>query len=593
MIDYARIEQADRKLQAMNGGKKTVDVNDLSRRWRALREERTGKGWDAAWQDLSAHFLPTKYRDAADSDAGREPQLLNKKIVDTTGILAMRTLAAGMQGGMTSPVRPWFKLTLEDEEAAKQHEAGEWLDEVTRRMLTLLHNSNFYNTIHGLYSDLGTFGTALLIETADWKGLHFQLVNAGTFVLDTDENDDVDVFFRSIFMDARQIIRQFGESHVPDIIIRAAKDKGGQGIQHRFEVIHGVFPRNDVTYGKLGGGNMPFASVYWLTFSDGNGKPHLLRESGFEEFPAFAPRWDVSGTDVYGRSPAMDVLPDCRMLQAMRATVLKMLHKNADPPVNVPAELKSVGVDLTPGGQNYIQSANGGINGVTPIQQIAPQSIQYTMQAIEEVRQDVGEGLYSDLFKMLIQNDRRQITATEIEAREQEKLILVGPVVERLHKELLSPVITRTYELMRRFDHLPPVPESLAGVPLRVEFMSVLAQAQRMVSTSGIDQTVAFVANTAQIDPSVLDNIDFDKAVQHYVDDLGAPASIVRSEEDVRSLREQRAQAQAQAQQQAQAQAAVQSVSDLSGAAKNLGQTPVGADGQTAMDAIIGGLGGM
>lgn len=434
-----------------------VDVNDLNRRWRMLRNERTGNGWDAAWQDLSLHFLPTKYRSDTDANAGRKPEVLNKKLVDTTGILDMRTLAAGMQGGMTSPVRPWFKLTLEEDAAAKQHDAGEWLDEVTRRMLTLLHNSNFYNVIHGLYADLGTFGTSLMIETADWSGLHFQLVNAGGYVLDTDENDDVDVFFRSIFMDARQIIGKFGESNVPDVIIRAAKDNGGESIQHRFEVIHGVYPRKDPAYGKLGGSNMPFASVYWMAFSDGTGKPHVLREAGFEEFPAFAPRWDVSGTDVYGRSPAMDVLPDCRMLQSMNTTVLKMLHKNADPPVSVSATLKSVGVDLTPGGTNYIDTPSGAApSGVVPIQQIAPQSIQYTMQAIEEVRNKLHEGLYSDLFKMLIQNDRRQITATEIEAREQEKLILVGPVVERLHKELLSPVIRRTYELMRRFDHLPP-----------------------------------------------------------------------------------------------------------------------------------------
>lgn len=568
-----------------------ADANDLNQRWEALRTKRSS--WDVAWDDLSRHFLPFKFRSDMDSDAGRKPEILNKKIVDTTGILDMRTLAAGMQGGMTSPVRPWFKITLEDEEAAKQHEAGEWLDEVSRRMLTLLHNSNFYNSIHGLYADLGTFGTALMLETADWTGLNFQLVRAGEYVLDVNDKNEVDTFFRRMLMSARQILLKFGEQNVPEAVKNAANNRNATEFDQRFEVIHGVFPRRDPVYGKLGGGNMPFASVYWMRFSDGGGKPHLLRESGFEEFPAFAPRWDVNGADVYGRSPAMDVLPDCRMLQAMNTTVVKMLHKNADPPVAAAAELKSVGVDLTPGGINYISSADGRMSGVVPIQQISPQSIQYTMQAIEGVQSKVHEGLFSDLFKMLIQNDRRQITATEIEAREQEKLILVGPVVERLHKELLSPVIERTYELMRRFDYLPPVPDSLAEVPLRVEFVSVLAQAQRMVSTSGIDQTMAFVANAAQIDPSVLDNIDFDKAVQHYVDDLGAPASILRSEDAVQALREQRAQAQAQAQQQAEAAAAVQSVQDLSGAAKNLGQTPVGADGQTAMEAIIGGLGGL
>lgn len=568
-----------------------ADVNDLNQRWQALRDKRSS--WDTAWSDLSRHFLPFKFRSDSDTEAGRKPEVLNKKVVDTTGILDMRTLAAGMQGGMTSPVRPWFKLSLEDEEAAKRHEAGEWLDDVTRRMLALLHNSNFYNSIHGLYADLGTFGTALMLETADWSGLNFQLVNAGEYALDTNDKNEVDTFFRRMLMSARQIVLKFGEQKVPEVVRNAAKSKGGTAFDQRFEVIHGVFPRKDPVYGKLGSGNMPFASVYWMRFADGGGKPHLLRESGFESFPAFAPRWDVSGTDVYGRSPAMDVLPDCRMLQAMNTTVLKMLHKNADPPVAAAAELKSVGVDLTPGGLNYLSSADGRMGGVVPIQQIAPQSIQYTMQAIEEVRGKIHEGMYSDLFKMLIQNDRRQITATEIDARQQEKLILVGPVVERLHKELLSPVIKRSYELMRRFDHLPPVPESLSGVQLRVEFVSVLAQAQRMVSTSSIDQTMAFMANAAQIDPSVLDNLNLDKTVHHYVEDLGAPASMLRSEDDVRGIREQRAQAQAQAEQQAQQAAALQSIQDLSGAAKNLGQTPVGADGQTAMEAIIGGLGGL
>ncbi len=255
-----------------------ADVNDLNQRWEALRTKRSS--WDVAWDDLSRHFLPFKFRSDMDSDAGRKPEILNKKIVDTTGILDMRTLAAGMQGGMTSPVRPWFKITLEDEEAAKQHEAGEWLDEVSRRMLTLLHNSNFYNSIHGLYADLGTFGTALMLETADWTGLNFQLVRAGEYVLDVNDKNEVDTFFRRMLMSARQILLKFGEQNVPEAVKNAAKNRNATAFDQRFEVIHGVFPRRDPVYGKLGGGNMPFASVYWMRFSDGGGKPHLLRESG-------------------------------------------------------------------------------------------------------------------------------------------------------------------------------------------------------------------------------------------------------------------------------------------------------------------------
>lgn len=565
-----------------------VDINKLNQRYQALRNERSP--WDAAWRDLAEHFLPTKFR--ADSDSStRKPEVLNKKIVDTTGILDMRTLAAGMQGGMTSPVRPWFRLTLEDE-SDHTGEIGAWLDDVTKRMQALLHRSNFYNASHSLYADLGTFGPGLLIETADWTGLHFKLIPAGEYVLDVDDNGTVDTFMYRLRMSARQIIQQFGEDKAPDAVKTAASSPAA--VTQFFDVVHAVFPRTDRIYGRLDAANMPYASVYWLGFGEsGGGKPCVLRESGFKSFPAFAPRWDVTGNDKYGRSPAMDVLSDCRMLQQMGITTLKAMHKAVDPPVGVPVGLRSEGVDLTPGGLNYLDFTSNTNGEIKPIQQIQAQIIEAAELKIQAVQQKIHDGLYADLFKMLMLNDRRNITATEIDAREREKLSMLGPVVERLDKELHSPLILRTFSLMEQFDALPPVPPSMQGAPLRVEFTSVLAQAQRMANTSPIDQTVAFVANVAPVRPEVTDIIDVEYTVRAYADALGAPAAMLRSEQDVQQIRQARAEAQAQAEQQAQAQLAIEQASQLSGAAKNLGQTPLGADGQTAIDALVGGLGGM
>ena len=565
-----------------------VDINKLNQRYQALRNERSP--WDAAWRDLAEHFLPTKFR--ADSDSStRKPEVLNKKIVDTTGILDMRTLAAGMQGGMTSPVRPWFRLTLEDE-SDHTGEIGAWLDDVTKRMQALLHRSNFYNASHSLYADLGTFGPGLLIETADWTGLHFKLIPAGEYVLDVDDNGTVDTFMYRLRMSARQIIQQFGEDKAPDAVKTAASSPAA--VTQFFDVVHAVFPRTDRIYGRMDAANMPYASVYWLSFGEnGGGKPCVLRESGFKSFPAFAPRWDVTGNDKYGRSPAMDVLSDCRMLQQMGITTLKAMHKAVDPPVGVPVGLRSEGVDLTPGGLNYLDFTSNTNGEIKPIQQIQAQIIEAAELKIQAVQQKIHDGLYADLFKMLMLNDRRNITATEIDAREREKLSMLGPVVERLDKELHSPLILRTFSLMEQFDALPPVPPSMQGAPLRVEFTSVLAQAQRMANTSPIDQTVAFVANVAPVRPEVTDIIDVEYTVRAYADALGAPAAMLRSEQDVQQIRQARAEAQAQAEQQAQAQLAIEQASQLSGAAKNLGQTPLGADGQTAIDALVGGLGGM
>lgn len=570
-----------------------VDVHSLNRRYQSLRDERSA--WDSAYADLSRHFSPTKFRFDGSADAYTKPMVLNDKIVDSTGILDMRTLAAGMQGGMTSPARPWFKLALQDEDVMAAPDVGKWLDDVTRRMQGVLHRSNFYNAVHALYSDLGTFGTGLLLETADEDGLNFFVVPAGDYVIDINDNNVVDTFFRRISMTARQIIQKFGEDKCPNIVKTAAAPKTGTASTTRFDVIHAVYPRKDRTYGKAGGKHMPFASVYWMMAgTDQQGAPHVLSESGFEEFPAFAPRWDVSGSQVYGRSPAMDVLPDCRMLQGMYTTLLKTLHQNVQPSLSVMASLKSVGLDLRPGGMNFVETYDGRPPmAAQPIYQPNAQSIQYTQLAIQEVQQKVHDGLYADLFKMLISNDRRQITATEIEAREQEKMILIGPVVERLQKELFEPLIERTFNLMLRYDFVPEPPEAIAGEPLRVELVSVLAQAQRLVSTSGIDQQAAFMMSMAQAKPDVLDYLDAEYTVESYAEAVGAPKGMIRSREEVAAIQQAREEAQQQQMQQQQALAAAQQAQNLTGAAKNLGQATVGPDGQTALEAIVGGMGSL
>ncbi|MBE6441853.1 MAG: hypothetical protein E7022_05905 [Desulfovibrio desulfuricans] len=569
-----------------------VDIERLNVRYESLRNERAA--YDAAWRDLAEHFLPTRFKVDSDTSAPK-PEILNRKVVDSTGIIDMGTLAAGMQGGMSSPARPWFKLALAGAEVSEDSEAAAWLDEVTERMRTLLHRSNFYNAAHALYGDLGTFGPGLLLETADWDGLHFRLIPCGEYVLDTDQNGDVDTFMYRTRMTARQIVQKFEEGRIPPYVLTAAKTPGN--VENWFDVVHAVFPRSDRMYGRMEGRNMPWASVWWLRGGgahNGMSRAAVLRESGFEDFPAFAPRWDVTGIDKYGRSPAMNILPDCRMLQQMGATTLKSMHKAVDPPLLVPATSKAVEVNNVPGGLTYVDPRDQGMAQIQPLHQVDPRLIAAAEEKIKGVQQKIHDGLFADLFKLLIMDDRRQITATEIEAREREKLILLGPVVDRLDREFLSPLIKRTFSLMRQYDFLPPAPPSIEGAELRVEFVSVMAQAQKLVSTSPLDQTMAFVAGLAQAGaPEVLDNIDTDVAVRMYADKLGAPASLLRSEEDVAAIRQQRAQAQQMAAQQQEMAQGVANAQGLSNAARNLGATPVGADGQTAMDALLGGLGGM
>lgn len=515
--------------------------------------------------------------------------------MNSCGVLAMRTLAAGMQGGMTSPVRPWFRLRLKDQQIEGTSGVNIWLEEVATRMQRVLNESNFYNAVHGLYAELGTFGTGLLVETADENGLHFHLVHAGEYVLDANGKNEVDTFFRRLHLSARQIVDRFGEDVCPSAVLSAAKTPGAQGSVTRFNVIHGVFPRKDYdASAKFCPRAMPFASVYWLSGGAETGRAAILSEGGYHSFPAFAPRWDVQGTDIYGRSPAMDVAPDVKMLQAMTTSLRRMQHKIAEPPLLASSSLRSYGVSQNPGALNYVNMENMSPSGapVVPMGQPEPAALNYTMQGIADVEKVVRDGLYADLFRLIIDDDRRQITATEIQARQQEKMMLIGPVVERLHKELLSPLITRTYQLMAEYGALPPLPADAPAGELDVTFESVLAQAQKLTATSAIEQGLSFVFQTAQARPETLDLLNMDETIRNYLERVGMPEGCINDADAVAQNREARAQAQARAEEQAQAQAAMQQAVDMSQAAKNLGQTPAGADGQTLMGTLLGGIGG-
>lgn len=570
----------------------SLNVNKLDARYQSLRTERSG--WDSAWADLAELFLPTRWRSDTDTTSHQQP-VINGRLIDSTGVRAMRTLAAGLQGGMTSPVRPWFRLRLAHEPDKVENGINVWLDEVTERMRYLLHQSNFYNAIHGLYADLGAFGTGLLIEDADENGLKFHRVDCGEYVLDVNGDGFVDSFFRRMNLTSRQIIDLWGESNVPHAVVTSAKDNAASGVT-RWDVIQGVFPREDLRYGDPSYRGKPYVSVYWITAGAGNSgaRGHILSEGGYDMFPAFAPRWDIHFGDVYGRSPAMDVMPDARMLQAMAKTHRIMEHKIADPPLLGDASLRRYGVDRNPGGFTYGEfSITQGKPLVMPIQQPDSGAIQYSWNALQDVRKIVEEGLYVDLFRMLLDDDRNQhATATEIQAKQSEKMLLIGPVVERLQTELLSPLIKRTYQLMQEWQALPPAPEGMGYTELDVEFESVLAQAQKVTATSAIEQGVAFTVNLSGAKPEALDLLQVDETVKAYMDRIGMPQACLAEDSQVKALRQQRAQQQQMAMQQQAMAAEGQAAQDITGAAKNLGQTPVGADGSTLMDTLLGGITG-
>ena len=506
---------------------KHVENNQYLQRLQSLRQERSS--WESHWQEISDYILPRKgiYAGHRPNDGG----IRSGKIIDSTATRALRILAAGLQGGLTSPARPWFRLGLSDRDLARHKSVREWISKVESAMYRALARSNFYSCIHSLYTELAGFGTGILYcEPDEDSGIRFRTLTAGEYCLATDAQGRVDSVYREFKMTARQLEKRFGKDNLPASVHTSL----GANRDHWFDVLHVVQPRDEFDVERMDALNMPFESVFLLNGRGGD----ILSESGFVENPYMAPRWDTAAMDVYGRSPAMDVLADVKMLMEMSKSQIQAVHLTLRPPMKVPS-MYSRRLNLLPGGQNPVEQNQQ--DSVSPLYQVRP-DLAGVSNKIQDVRTAIREGFYNDIFMMMAGSNRRTITAAEVAERHEEKLIQLGPVIERQHTELLDPLIDRVFGLLSRSGQLPEAPSILEGADIKIDYISVLAQAQKMVGTQSIQSLAQFVGNLAQASPQVLDKVDMDRAVDDYAELIGVPNGIVRSGDEVEKFRDMRRQ---------------------------------------------------
>jgi hypothetical protein len=512
------------------------------RRLQALKTERLG--WEPSWRDISDWIQPWRARfTLTDADKGNRK---NTKLINETPYLNSRTLASGMMAGVTSPARPWFKLEVPDPELMESSEVKQWLHEVERRMRGAMGKSNLYNALHQFYTELGTFGTSSFIVVEDDEDI-FRAVpmTVGSYYLANGYKLRVDTLYREFKMSVRQLVGQFGLEAVSEGV--ATQYRNGN-LEDRREVVHLIEPNDERDPRKADNSNMAYRSVYYEVGAQGD---KLLSESGFEEWPAPTARWEVLGEDTYGYGPGHAAIGSSRALQTLEKRKAQAIEKMVNPPMNVPSSMKSKRYSLLPGAVNYVDVAGNG-NAKAEAAHAVNLPIQYVQQDINDTENRIGRTFYADLFLMLANDDRSNVTAREIQERHEEKLLMLGPVLERLQTELLDPTIDRVFGIMLRNGHLPPPPEEIQESELRVEYVSVMAQAQKLVGVGAIERISSYVGNLAGADPTVLDKLDLDQAIDQYGQAVSAPPDIIRSDDAVQQIREQRAQQQ-QAQQAAEA----------------------------------------
>jgi Bacteriophage head to tail connecting protein len=516
----------------MNTPKRT----DILRRFNSMWTERSS--WDAHIRDIASYNFPRASRfQTSDTNRGEKKHNL---IHDNTPLWAHRTLAAGMMSGMTSPARPWFRLGLQDKELLDYTPVKQWLHDVTEKMRTVFSVSNTYNALHQCYEELGAFGTwANFVRPNFQRVIHHYPMTFGEYAIATNDEGSVDTLARKLSMTVGQMAKGFPRENL-STAVRNMIDRGS--LDGRVDVMHYIAPRSDYDRTKGDGKNMPFASCY---FEAGSNEDKLLGESGFKQFPGLCPRWVVTGNDVYGRSPGMDCLGDVKQLQLMQLRKLQAIDYQVNPPLQVPSQFKDQADKRLPGGIMYVDaaSAQGGIRTAFDVNL----RLDFLLEDIRDTRERVRSAYYADLFLMLANDSRTGRTATEIAERHEEKLLMLGPVLERLQNELLAPLVNMTFDRLADAGALPKPPKELEGVDLNIEFVSTLAQAQRAVSSAGADRLLTTVGSLAQLSPTIVDKIDFDQVVDDYAEMYGVNPKLVVSDEVVAERRAARAQAEQEA----------------------------------------------
>ena len=549
-------------------------VSSLRRQWKTLYDD--ASTWRQHWLDVAHYIAPNSGAylsgdmELAQSGDERMPYIIN----NTAGG-ALRTLGSGLHGGLTSPSRPWFQLGSLDPDLDDQYEVRWWLDEVRQRLLQIFARSNFYTSIHTLYEEVGAFGTGvMLVEEDDDTVIRCRVFTIGEYLLSQNDKYRADTLWRRMAMHARQMVDRFGIDKVSQSV-RDTYEKRDD--VRSFTVLHVIRPRH--SWGKVSPlpGNMEYESIYFE--ETGDDLHGILRESGYRTIPFVAPRWQVVGVDVYGRSPGMTALPDVKQLQVLEEDKLRALALMIDPPLKAPPSMKSRGVTIVPGSVSFVteQEQYGAAYQISV-------AINQVTQERMEVENRIQREFFTDLFVSIL-NSGKQMTATEVVERHDEKLLLLGPTLERLQGEMLDPIIDRAFSIAMERGLLPEPPLDLVGKELKVEYVSLLAQAQKMVGVNAINQLAGFAGFLANVAPEVLDKMNMDEALSEYAKLIGVPPQVLRDDKAVAAIRAQRANQQAMA-------AAAQAGPGLAQGAKNLSE--IDPEKNTMLQNVLGGaLGAM
>ena len=506
----------------------------FEQRYYSMDNERTS--FLPLWQDISDHVRPNAVRinTTIKADKGRRADV---NIIDPTATLASRTLRSGLMAGLTSPARPWFKLGTPDPGLNNFTPVKVWLYRADEILHDIFSKSNLYQVLPMIYGDCGDFATSCMSCLEDDKTvMRFSHFMPGQFFIAVNNHNRCDSMYRRFPMTVRQLVQQFGDNVSPTV--RGMYD--AQQYESEIEVCQAIEPNTDRDGGSFSSANKPTRSV-WFEWGEDWGR--FLRKSGFDEFPIMAPRWDLYDESCYGTaSPGIDCLGSNRALQLADKRETQAVDWYVRPHYLVDSSLRQQFKGMLPGGETYVDNLAAAAHaGARPVREVNP-SIKEIDIKIQRYQEFIKRCYFEEVMQTLIQGDTGdRKTAREIEEYHAEKVLILGPVMERFNDELFDPLIDRGFGICLRKGLLPPPPQELSGQSLKVEYTSILAQAQRVLGVSNIQEVFGITAELSKLDPKVADKWNGDEALDTIADMYGINPNIIRGKGEVTKLRDVRA----------------------------------------------------
>ena len=495
--------------------------NNLSR----LMEKRST--WESHWQEIADLMLPRKAEITKERARGDKR---STQIFDATGIHSLELLAASLHGMLTSSANRWFSLRYKEAVLNESDEAREWLEDSIDKMYLAFARSNFQQEIFENYHDLIAFGTScLMVEEDEDDIIRFSARHIKEIYIEENKKGLIDNVYRKFKLTADQAIQKFGAENLSKEINSIYKSHPYDEV----EICHIVRPRFNYDSSKKDKQNMKFQSIYFEHSTD-----HIISVGGFNENVYVVSRYLKSSTEIYGRSPAMNALPDVKVLNKMVEHGLKAAAKQIDPPLLVPDDSMLAPVRMTPGSLNYYRS--GSRDRIEPLN--IGQNTTLTLNAENARREAIARMFHVDQLQI---QSNRTMTATEVLQRNEEKMRILGPVMGRIQSELLEPMINRVFSIMLRNRLFREAPEILANQEIDIEYVSPMALAQKGQELQNIMRGLEIFGSISQMAP-VQDYLDENGLVKQIVQTLGLPARMIKSDKQVEAIRMERQQAQQQ-----------------------------------------------